>query len=71
MISVGSRDGRIGLGFDGGMEETELEEGEACCYNIDSTIDPDVSLSYLVSFFFLFAFSIYHTFGVIIEIKAF
>ncbi|XP_009794355.1 cysteine-tryptophan domain-containing zinc finger protein 7 [Nicotiana sylvestris] len=47
MISVGSRDGRIGLGFDGGMEETELEEGEACCYNIDSTIDPDVSLSYL------------------------
>lgn len=51
MISVGSRDGRkgIGLGFDCGaekMEETELEEGEA--YNDDdSTIDPDVSLSYL------------------------
>ncbi|MCD7466913.1 hypothetical protein HAX54_004005 [Datura stramonium] len=55
MISVGSRDGRkgIGLGFDCGaemMEETELEEGEAYCYdndNNDSTIDPDVSLSYL------------------------
>ncbi|CAN4091494.1 unnamed protein product [Withania somnifera] len=51
MISVGSRDGRngIGLRFDCGaekMEQTELEEGEA--YNDDdSTIDPDVSLSYL------------------------
>ncbi|PHT86268.1 hypothetical protein T459_08374 [Capsicum annuum] len=62
MISIGSsRDGRkgIGLGFDGGrremiMEETELEEGEAYSYDDnnnndddDSTIDPDVSLSYL------------------------
>ncbi|XP_055813375.1 cysteine-tryptophan domain-containing zinc finger protein 7 isoform X2 [Solanum dulcamara] len=56
MISGGSRDGRkgIGLGFDGGvemMEETELEEGEAYSYDKnnrnDSTIDPDVSLSYL------------------------
>nr|XP_019071232.1 uncharacterized protein LOC101260375 isoform X2 [Solanum lycopersicum] len=57
MISGWSRDGRkgIGLGFDGGvemMEETELEEGEAYSYDNykknDSTIDPDVSLSYLV-----------------------
>lgn len=32
------------------MEETELEEGEALCYNgvdEDSTIDPDVALSYI------------------------
>ncbi|KAH0638092.1 uncharacterized protein [Solanum tuberosum] len=56
MISGWSRDGRkgIGLGFDGGvemMEETEFEEGEAYSYDNnkknDSTIDPDVSLSYL------------------------
>ncbi|XP_028093595.1 uncharacterized protein LOC114293683 [Camellia sinensis] len=53
MISVGSRDGRKGLrlGYDGGaeMEETELEEGETCSYqyNDDSTIDPDVALSYI------------------------
>ncbi|XP_015075800.1 uncharacterized protein LOC107019966 [Solanum pennellii] len=56
MISGWSRDGRkgIGLGFDCGvemMEETELEEGEAYSYDNykknDSTIDPDVSLSYL------------------------
>ncbi|KAK4357280.1 hypothetical protein RND71_022890 [Anisodus tanguticus] len=61
MISVGSRDGRkgmIGLGFDVveremTMEENELE-GESYCYDNnnnnnddDSTIDPDVSLSYL------------------------
>lgn len=65
MISGGSRDGRkgIGLGFDGGvemMEETELEEGEAYSYDKnnmnDSTIDPDVSLSYLVSFLLYFVF---------------
>ncbi|KAF5931329.1 hypothetical protein HYC85_032202 [Camellia sinensis] len=53
MISVGSRDGRKGLklGYDGGaeMEMTELEEGETCSYqyNDDSTIDPDVALSYI------------------------
>ncbi|KAF5937280.1 hypothetical protein HYC85_024786 [Camellia sinensis] len=53
MISVGSRDARkgLGLGFDSGgeMEENELEEGEACSYqnDDDSTIDPDVALSYL------------------------
>lgn len=51
MISVGSRDGRkrIGLGLE--MEETELEEGEALSYheeNEDSTIDPDIALSYIV-----------------------
>ncbi|KAG6417841.1 hypothetical protein SASPL_120036 [Salvia splendens] len=50
MISVGSRDGRkrIGLGLD--MEETELEEGEALGYQEegeDSTIDPDIALSYI------------------------
>ncbi|KAL3644796.1 hypothetical protein CASFOL_009976 [Castilleja foliolosa] len=51
MISVGSRDGRkrIGLGLE--MEETELEEGEALNYHhneaSDSTIDPDVALSYI------------------------
>lgn len=51
MISVGSRDGRkrIGLGLE--MEETELEEGEALGYQEegeDSTIDPDIALSYIV-----------------------
>ncbi|CAA0832044.1 CW-type Zinc Finger [Striga hermonthica] len=50
MVSVGSRDGskRISLGLE--MEETELEEGEALSYNNearDSTIDPDIALSYI------------------------
>lgn len=62
MISVGCRDARkrIGLGFGGGgggggreMEDTELEEGEACSYqnneDHDGSIDPDIDLSYLVS----------------------
>lgn len=53
MISVETRDGRKGqgLGFGVGreMDETELEEGEACCYPDDDTsIDPDVALSYIV-----------------------
>ncbi|KAI3679006.1 hypothetical protein L6452_38312 [Arctium lappa] len=57
MISVGSRDEKKGLslryGIEGGkMElETEVEEGEACFQNNndddDSTIDPDISLSYI------------------------
>ncbi|KAK9280814.1 hypothetical protein L1049_003703 [Liquidambar formosana] len=55
MISLGSRDGRkrlgLGLGFGVGreMEETELEEGEACSYqdNDDASIDPDIALSYI------------------------
>ncbi|XP_010259693.1 PREDICTED: uncharacterized protein LOC104599025 [Nelumbo nucifera] len=52
MLSVGSRDGRkgLGLGFGvgGEMEETELEEGEACYYQGgDTSIDPDVALSYI------------------------
>ncbi|XP_042034844.1 cysteine-tryptophan domain-containing zinc finger protein 3-like isoform X2 [Salvia splendens] len=49
MLSVGSREGRkrMGLGLD--MEETELEEGEALGYQEreDSTIDPDIALSYI------------------------
>lgn len=56
MISIGSRDDKKELslryGIEGGkMElETELEEGEACFQNNkddDSTIDPDISLSYI------------------------
>lgn len=58
MISVGCRDARKEkvLGFGGGgreMEDTELEEGEACSYpnngDYDASIDPDIALSYLVS----------------------
>ncbi|KAG8389451.1 hypothetical protein BUALT_Bualt02G0230800 [Buddleja alternifolia] len=50
MISVRNRNERkrVGLGLE--MEETELEEGEAPCYNDadeDSTIDPDIALSYI------------------------
>lgn len=41
------------VGFrNGDMEENELEEGEA---PLDSTIDPDIALSYLVSYLFNFA----------------
>ncbi|XP_021909054.1 LOW QUALITY PROTEIN: uncharacterized protein LOC110823074 [Carica papaya] len=56
MISVGSSDARkgLGLGFGVGgreMEETELEEGEACSYNnnddYDASMDPDIALSYI------------------------
>ena len=53
MISVRGENGRkeIGLGFGrGNMEETELEEGEA---SLDSSIDPEIALSYLVSSFLL------------------
>ncbi|XP_050203543.1 cysteine-tryptophan domain-containing zinc finger protein 7-like [Mercurialis annua] len=58
MISLGRRDARkeLGLGF-GEMEDTELEEGEACSdHNVmnnnsddgyDASIDPDIALSYL------------------------
>ncbi|KAL6505007.1 hypothetical protein OROGR_024824 [Orobanche gracilis] len=48
---VGSRDGGkriIGMRLE--MEETEVEEGEALSYNNeaqDSTIDPDIALSYI------------------------
>lgn len=47
-------DGRKGLGLGFEMEQTELEEGEACFYSnnrVDSSMDPDVALSYLVSVF--------------------
>lgn len=72
MISVGDARKGLGLGFGGGgrdMDETELEEGEACSYrndndDDDASIDPDVSLSYIVrGFFFLtcsFASNKYH-----------
>lgn len=58
MISLGRNDGRkglgLGFGIGGEMEETEVEEGEACYYqndDDDSPIDPDVALSYIVSLF--------------------
>ena len=62
MISVGNRDGRKGLeqGFSTSkrdMDETELEEGEACSYqdhDEDASIDPDIALSYIVRLFELF-----------------
>lgn len=60
MISVGSsgRDARpeLGLGFSGRrseMDDTELEEGEACFHHhnndddFDASTDPDVALSYI------------------------
>ncbi|KAJ6334531.1 hypothetical protein OIU78_011413 [Salix suchowensis] len=60
MISLGRRDAReeLGLGFISKreMEDTELEEGEACSYhNINTnndddyhqSIDPDIALSYI------------------------
>ncbi|KAL8100938.1 cysteine-tryptophan domain-containing zinc finger protein 3-like isoform X2 [Apium graveolens] len=43
-------DGRKGSGLGFEMEQTELEEGEACFYSnnrVDSSLDPDVALSYL------------------------
>lgn len=43
----------LGLGFGGEkMEATELEEGEACLNKnaADSSFDPDVALSYIVSY---------------------
>ncbi|KAL8167751.1 hypothetical protein V2J09_009250 [Rumex salicifolius] len=56
MISAGSRDGRkmarlgvkVGGGSEIGMENTELEEGEACSYrnNEENNIDPD-DLTYI------------------------
>ncbi|XWS36210.1 hypothetical protein CRYUN_Cryun20dG0065800 [Craigia yunnanensis] len=53
MISLGSNDASRGLGLGGReMEETELEEGEACSYNnnnddYDATTDPGNDLSSL------------------------
>eukprot|EP00257_Ricinus_communis_P005916 XP_002520661.2 uncharacterized protein LOC8287159 [Ricinus communis] len=58
MISLGRRDARkeLGLGFGSGreMEDTELEEGEACSDHnnnrddgYDASIDPDIALSYI------------------------
>lgn len=59
MLSVGRIDGRKGLGFGvgGEMEEAELEEGEASCYQDDDAgMERDValsSLSYIVRISFL------------------
>ncbi|KAF5732684.1 hypothetical protein HS088_TW17G00214 [Tripterygium wilfordii] len=58
MISLGTRNARKGLEleFGGGvkrnMEESELEEGEACSYNnnnddYNTIMDPDIDLSYI------------------------
>lgn len=44
------------VGFrNGDMEENELEEGEA---PLDSTIDPDIALSYLVSYILILLLSL-------------
>lgn len=62
MISAGGRDAIKGLGLGLGlgagrreMVESELEEGEACSFqnheDYDATVDPDVSLSYIVRAF--------------------
>lgn len=55
---MGSRDARkgLGLGFGAGseMDDSELEEGEACSSQIneyDPNIDPDVALAYIVSIY--------------------
>lgn len=59
----GGRDARKEIGLNGArreMEDTELEEGEACFYQnneeFDSNMDPDVALSYIVSLFLHLAF---------------
>lgn len=58
MLTVESRgDGRksLGLGFGVGMEENELEEGEACSGHEGEALTSGkdlVNLSYIVSFFF-------------------
>jgi hypothetical protein len=64
MIYVGDARKGLELRFGGGgggreMEETELEEGEACSYRNDNeeydpSIDPDVTLSYIVRIFTCF-----------------
>ncbi|KAK6940935.1 Zinc finger, CW-type, partial [Dillenia turbinata] len=58
MLSVGTSNGRkgLGLGFGGGEQmegTTELEEGEACSYHDeedDPSIDPDIAFSYIATF---------------------
>ncbi|PSR94773.1 MORC family CW-type zinc finger protein [Actinidia chinensis var. chinensis] len=49
MIYAGIKGVGVGFGSEEEMEETELEEGETCSYQNgeDSTIDPDVTLSYI------------------------
>jgi hypothetical protein len=48
------------------MEESELEEGEACSYNITNeyagSIDPDNDLSYIVSTSFSAALRVFYLF---------
>ena len=60
---MGGRDARKGIAVGGArrdMEDTELEEGEACSYqnneDFDSNMDPDVALSYIVSLLFIIFF---------------
>lgn len=62
MIALETRDARkeLGLGFGVGreMEDTELEEGEACSDHnnkddgYDASMDPDIALSYIVRIVF-------------------
>lgn len=67
-IFVGDRDGKKGVGVvRREMEESELEEGEACCYENEnnggdenSFVDPD-ALTHIVSFLFFLLFYPYFT----------
>lgn len=59
------RDGRKWVGVRREMEEAELEEGEACCYenngsDENSFVDPD-ALTHIVSFLFFLLFYPYFT----------
>lgn len=62
MISLGRRNAteELGIGFGVGreMEDTELEEGEACSEHnnndddYEASMDPDIALSYIVRIVF-------------------
>ena len=51
MLSLARRkDAGKGMGIE--MEESEIEEGEACSFKEDDvTIDPDMTFSYIVRIF--------------------
>lgn len=60
----------LGLGFSSGfqMDETEVEEGEACYYRDNPSFDPDTALSYIVITYFsiiIFVFEIMIFFWII------